>query len=107
MDIRQCSIDHPCHRALWSPRQRLLEHLVDVFLDVEKDVVKNAMEALDNAKQFYREGISKFDDNLINRIVRDPRIAGGMDPEKIVASVFRPNSATHIRRLFRVLPWRS
>lgn len=58
---------------------------------------------LNLANRYYRQNIKKFDDHLIEKIVRDPAKAGGIDPENIVDVVFHRGTGGTIRRVKRVV----
>ncbi len=71
-----------------------------------QQLVQNARDALNRANAYYREGVSKFDNNLIARITRDPSFAGSVDPETIVDMMFRKGRASNVNRVMAVLPER-
>lgn len=67
-------------------------------------VVSNAVDALKSADEFYKEGIKKFDNALISRITREPGIAGAIQPESIIGSVFRKGQVSQLERVMGLLP---
>lgn len=63
-----------------------------------------ALEALKDARAFYKEGIRKFDNATIKRIAKDPSIAGSLDPERVIDLLFKRGSVTPLKRVLAILP---
>jgi len=59
--------------------------------------------ALKEAQKYYRENIIKFDDELINRIIRDSGKPGAVDPELVTDMIFKKKGATRINRVKRAM----
>lgn len=62
-----------------------------------------AARALSAANATYKEQIKKFDNFFIQRLARDPKFAGSVDPERMVDAVFRKGQSTNIERLRKVI----
>lgn len=76
----------------------------DTIQGVDKAILRRqALASLKDAREFYRDGISKFDIALIQRIARDPSKAGAIDPERVVDAMFRNGSVTSIRTVMAVV----
>ncbi len=59
---------------------------------------------LRDANKFYRQGVSKFDDAMINNIVKDRGARGAIDHELVVDAVFKPGKLSQLSRVMSVLP---
>ena len=55
----------------------------------------------------YAKEISKFDDALIARIMKDPGEAGRIEPEMISETLFRKGRSSALNRVMKVLPERT
>jgi len=51
------------------------------------------------ADEFYKTGISKFDNKLVTAITRDPGKIGSIEPELVVDSIIRPGRSQQIMRI--------
>lgn len=74
------------------------------LLDLTPDAPPDAAGLLKGINDEYRRRITQFDDALINRITRDPSVAGMLEPERILDSVFRYGQAARLKRVMRLLP---
>ena len=66
-------------------------------------VVEAAKKSLKDANDFYAEGIKKFDNATIKKIMKNPSEAGELAPEKIVDFFFKKESQTPLKRVMDVL----
>jgi len=61
------------------------------------------LKALKDAQKFYRENVSVFDDQLVNKIVRDSGKPGSIDPEMVVDTVFKRKNVSRINRVKKAM----
>lgn len=80
-------------RQLWKAATQSYEDIAD---DALRELV------LPFRRQ-YAQAIKKFDNSLVRRIMLDPKYAGQIPPERIVASVFRKGQQQQIRQLRQVV----
>ena len=73
-------------------------------LDSLKITNPEAALALDEARDFYKRGMEKFDDYLIAKITLEPRKAGSVDPELILDTVWRRQNPSKLARIMRIIP---
>lgn len=99
MDPEQAAVDmHALRKTLrekaWNP---------DVLPSVPQHVAAKMLRAVDGAmettglrefNQWYREGISRFDDAEVLRIARDTSAGGSLKPERIADFVIAPGKTT-------------
>ncbi len=67
-------------------------------------VTGEAADVLKAVGRRYGKEIKKFQNAFIQRIVRDPKYAGSVDPEQIVSAAFQKGHSANLRRLMAVLP---
>lgn len=77
-------------------RDSAAESMTKINDPVAADLLKRV-----NAR--YAREISKFDDALVKRITRDPRLAGAIPPEQLVDVVFRKGTPSAVRRVMPLL----
>ena len=84
-------------RLMWKASRKSL-------LDIVETAPKETRGLLQAANTQYANQIKQFDDALINRIVRDPKYAGAIEPERVVGAVFRKGEGAKVNRVMRLLP---
>lgn len=67
-------------------------------------LLQSAKRSLKEANDFYAEGIKKFDNATIKKIMKNPSEAGELAPEKVVDFFFKKESQTPLKRVMAVLP---
>lgn len=70
---------------------------------MDERVRQQGVNALKDAQRYYRENIIKFDDELVNRITREPGKAGSIDPELVTDVIFKKKGASRINRVKRAM----
>ena len=73
-------------------------------IDPDDVLGAQALDALKDARTFYANGIKAFDNATIKRLVKDPSIAGSLDPERVVDLLFKKGSVSPLNRVLRLLP---
>ena len=73
-------------------------------VDPDDVLGSQALDALKDARSFYKEGITKFDNATIKRIAKEPSIAGSLDPERVIDLLFKKGSVTPLKRVLAILP---
>ena len=76
-------------RLLWGASR-------DTFADIADPQIRDMTLAFHRK---YAENIKLFDNALISRITKNPQLAGKIEPEVLVSSVFRKGNAANIFRL--------
>jgi len=67
-------------------------------------ITGEAAQVLKAVGRRYGREIKKFQNAFIQRVVRDPKFAGSLDPEQIVSSSFIKGHSANLRRLMQVIP---
>ncbi len=85
-----------------SQRQASLLHKASrqTFKDIQDPEIRSLVMGFH--KQYGKE-ITRFDNALIRRIVRDPREAGKIEPEQIISSIFKKGRARDILKVKRAV----
>lgn len=71
------------------------------------DIAKKKPELAGVVKAFrsrYANEIDKFDNALVQRVMRDPKFGGSIEPESVVGSIFKKGMQTPMRRVMELLP---
>lgn len=74
---------------------------VDSYGQVEDEGSRAAIKAF---RRKYAEEISKFDQAIIQRLTRDSKYAGSIEPEQVVSLIVRRGNVGPIRRVMSVIP---
>ena len=69
--------------------------------DIADDTLRNVVGKF---RDRYKGEIRKFDKAIIQRIMKDPKYAGRLDPEAIVGSIFRKGETSNLLRVKKIVP---
>lgn len=76
-------------RQLWKASRETFEQIAD----------PNVAAMVKEFHKRYGQEIKKYDNALVERIMRDPRLAGKIEPEHLVDAVFTKHSAARLNRI--------
>jgi hypothetical protein len=63
----------------------------------------HVLAALKTANTFYREGITKFQDVLANRLVKDAELRGAVEPDKVMETIVKGGKVAQANRIMGFL----
>jgi hypothetical protein len=78
--------------------------ILNPAVQATKQEINQAVSLLKDATKFYKEGIRKFDDQLIARITRDIGKPGALDHDLIVHAIFKKGNPSRIAKVRRLVP---
>lgn len=84
-----------------------LKQAADKAFDLAADSLKGQSDViakLRTADGFYKQGIGKFDDALVSRLMRDSSFAGSVEPEQIVNTIVKKGMASRVDRIKQIVP---